>query len=271
MENSINHNPLFKGFQNTPLLWHADTVEGLQQFPIIPTHKTFVPFSKTTQLRLGKWVEAYVNFQLKQDLNITILEENLQIRDHHKTIGELDLLFLNNTQPIHLEIAYKFYLYDTLNTYENPLEYWIGPNRNDSLIYKLKKLKERQLPLLYHSATKTILNNKNLSPETFTQCMHFKAQLFLPFNATAIDMSFLNNNCIEGFYLSFNALQQLNSYQFYIPQKLEWLSHPKLEVNWLSFAQAQQAIPAFIDQKQSPLCWIKSNTNTVKKCFITWW
>ena len=44
---------------------------------------------------------------------------------------------------IHLEIVYKFYLYDnTIGTSE--IDHWIGPNRNDSLREKLEKLKSKR-------------------------------------------------------------------------------------------------------------------------------
>jgi len=54
-----------------------------------------------------------------------------------------------NNKPIHLEIIYKFYLYDP-SIGLTQLDHWIGPNRRDSLVKKLTKLKQKQLPLLYH-------------------------------------------------------------------------------------------------------------------------
>ena len=43
----------------------------------------------------------------------SVLSENIQIQENvNQTIGELDCLFLDESQPIHLEIQFKFYLYD---------------------------------------------------------------------------------------------------------------------------------------------------------------
>jgi hypothetical protein len=53
-----------------------------------------------------------------------------------------------------MELAYKFYLFDPSISSE-PINNWIGPNRNDSLQEKLEKLKTKQFPLLYHKLAKS--------------------------------------------------------------------------------------------------------------------
>jgi hypothetical protein len=41
------------------------------------------------------------------------LYENIQVIEDKKTIGEIDFLLKKNTkQVIHMELAYKFYLFD---------------------------------------------------------------------------------------------------------------------------------------------------------------
>ncbi|WP_422104411.1 DUF1853 family protein [Winogradskyella sp.] len=271
MENEINHKAMFEGFQNTPLLWKSDTIIGLKQWRIDNTSKVFIPTSQHKALRLGKWIEVYTSFQIREQSHADILEENLQIKQEKQTIGELDLLLLKNKQPIHLEIAYKFYLYDTTKTYTNDLERWIGPNRKDSFIYKIHKLKEKQLPLLYHYESAKMLENKGLKPEDFDQFVCFKAQLFLPYQQRSIDIAPLNKECIKGWCLSFNALHQLSTFKFHLVNKLDWLCRPKLDVDWLDYEQAQSAIASYMDRKQSPLCWIKDQHKDLQKCFITWW
>ena len=47
---------------------------------------------------------------------------------------------INAKQVIHMELAYKFYLFDP-NISSESINNWIGPNRNDSLNEKLEKLK----------------------------------------------------------------------------------------------------------------------------------
>lgn len=271
MDEPIDFKDAFNGFQNTALLWNSSPIFGLEQFYLDPTNQTFIQNSEYKKLRLGKWVEKFVGFQLRQKNSINILEENLVITNDKQTIGELDVLLLKDQQPIHLEIIYKFYLYDTLKQHKNPLDYWIGPNRNDSLIYKLQKLKEKQLPLLYHSKTLEALNRHQLHPNDFIQQVCFKAQLFLSYDTQNLDVNPLNSDCILGWHLNFNRLAELGSYQFYIPSKLEWLCIPNNKVNWLSFMDAKPEIETYIFSNRSPLCWLKNDTNELKKCFITWW
>lgn len=266
----MNFNELFKGFQTTPLLWNNDIVYDLRQYKIKDTLKEFTPQPEDKQLRLGKWVEKFIAFQLKQVAEVELIAENLQIKKDKLTIGELDLLLRAHKQPIHLEVVYKFYLYDTLQSYTSELEHWIGPNRNDALTYKLKKLKEKQLPLLYNSTTAEVLERFNLKIDAIKQLVCFKAQLFVPFNASDIEIKILNKNCVAGYYLSFAKINLLQDYQFFIPTKINWLLTPHNEVSWLTFKQATEDLENEIKMKRSPLVWIK-NDNEIQKWFITWW
>ena len=94
LDHFLNFQELFKGFQNTPLLWKSSAVYKFEQFPIEPTTEKFVEKSEHKKLRLGKWVEKFVTFQLQQNANINILEENLIIKDGKQTIGELDVFVI---------------------------------------------------------------------------------------------------------------------------------------------------------------------------------
>lgn len=271
MNKRLNFQELFQGFQNTPELWTSDTIYHLEQYDTKATTKPFLLKSDSKKLRLGKWVEQFVAFQLAQDSSVQIIEENLQIRNNKVTIGELDLLLLKNEQVIHLEIIYKFYLYDTAQKYTNPLDYWIGPNRRDRFIYKLNKLKEKQLPLLYHHNTAEALQHHNIDFNSIKQEVCFKAQLFLPLEAQSTDIYPLNPDCIAGWYLNYDNISILKTHQFFIPEKLEWLSNPKHNVVWHSFEDARLEIQKQIENKQSPMCWIKKDIHKIEKCFITWW
>jgi len=271
LNNTKNFQELFKGFQDTPNLWETSAVYNLEQFCPKPTFNQFTQNAEVKKLRLGKWVEKFVLFQLQQDASIKILQENTQIKNNKITIGELDLLILKDDQPLHIEIIYKFYLYDSNKDQSNPLNNWVGPNQNDALIFKLNKLKEKQLPLLHHPKTKALLQDYSFDINSIEQLVCFKAQLFLPFDHQNIEISLLNSNCVEGWYLNFERIDELKQFQFYIPEKLEWLCSPKTSVNWLDFNDAKIEIKFQIEKKRSPLCWIKNSNNEFQKCFITWW
>ena len=271
MDKAINFQELFNGFQNTPLLWNASAIYAFEQFNPEYTSEQFLQKSEYKKLRLGKWVENFVAFQLQQDASVKILEENLQIKNDKLTIGELDMLILKDEQPIHLEIIYKFYLYDTTKIHPNAINNWIGPNRNDALIYKLKKLKEKQLPLLYHAKTIELLKQHQIDINLYKQHVCFKAQLFLPYENQTIDVAPLNPACVVGWYLNILKINELKNHQFYIPEKLEWLCLPRESVEWLTFGDAKNEIQQYIATKRAPLCWIKNENRELQKCFITWW
>ena len=268
--NTKNIQLQYEGYFNTPPLWNGDEIFGLKQFKIgkFPTSKFEGSIFKN--LRLGKRVEKFVIHELSQHRDVKILAENIQIQNIKTTIGEIDCILTTAKKPVHLEIIYKFYLYDK-SVGTNELEHWIGPNRKDSLVSKLNKLKDKQLPLLYNLFTKPLLTKLNLKPETIQQQVLFKAQLFVPYQAKNIELKPLNKNCEQGFYIHFNELQQFNRCKFYIPSKINWLQEIQIQTKWQSFEQFLQTIELFLNQKSAPLCWLKYPNGETEKFFVVWW
>ena len=259
----------YLGFLNTPNLWLENSGIGLQQFQLTPKVSEITDLGEH-KLRLGNLVERFVSQQLKQDKSISILAENLQIRDGKITIGEIDCLIVQNKQPIHLEIVYKFYLYDeTIGPSE--IDHWIGPNRKDSLTQKLAKLKQKQLPLLYHNCTKAVLEKLNLQVEEIQQRVCFRAQLFVPLQKQNPTFKYINNSCIKGFYIKQNEVQQFADCQFYIPKKLDWLKDIPKHHLWLTYDAFLEELTPLLNQKTAPLCWIKKVNGETIKCFVIWW
>ncbi|WP_295983015.1 DUF1853 family protein, partial [uncultured Algibacter sp.] len=121
----------YEGFLKTPFLRINDAVYNLDQFKITSKFNK-IKIALEKNLRLGKYVEQLVSFELAQQNNISVLAENIQIQDGKITLGELDCLLLKNNKPIHLEVIYKFYLYDA-TVGESEIDHFIGPNRKDSL------------------------------------------------------------------------------------------------------------------------------------------
>ncbi|MDO5970118.1 DUF1853 family protein [Flavivirga aquimarina] len=257
------------GFLNTPFLWKSDIVAHLNQFEIVSkSNKIDISIDET--LRLGKYVERFVSFELEQHENISILAENIQIQDNKTTLGELDCLLLKNNQPIHLEIIYKFYLYGpTIGATE--IEHFIGPNRKDSLKEKVTKLKDKQLPLLHSNTCKDYLKSLNLESETISQQVYFKAQLFVPFSDKDMQLKTLNTDCIIGFYINKHQLGEFSNCKFYIPKKKDWLVIPHTNVDWLSFNAFEVIAKDYYEQQFSPMCWVKFKNGTLKKVFLVWW
>jgi len=259
----------FEGFLNTPCLWHDDAVLDLRQFEITPQSDK-VDIILDEKLRLGKYVERLVSFQIAQYDNMSILAENVQIQEHKTTLGELDCVLLRDNKPIHLEIIYKFYLYDP-SVGITEIDHFIGPNRKDSLIEKLTKLKEKQLPLLYSDACRKYLNAIDLKVEDIEQQVYFKAQLFVPFSNREVQLKKLNSDCIVGFYVNPNELNQFADCKFYLPIKKDCLIEPHMNVNWLNFKAFNDAVKDYFKQQFSTLCWVKFNSSELKKLFLVWW
>ncbi|TBM99018.1 DUF1853 family protein [Hyunsoonleella flava] len=259
----------YKGFLNTPCLWHNNSVHGLKQFEISSLHHK-IDISIDETIRLGKYVERLISFELRQQDAIKVVAENIQIQKNNGTLGELDCLLLKDDKPIHLEIIYKFYLYDT-SIGASEIEHFIGPNRKDSLIEKLNKLKDKQLPLLYSDACQKYLDRFNLDAQDMTQQVYFKAQLFLPYNNKNTKLKTLNTDCIAGFYVNKNELNNFKDCKFFIPTKKDWLIEPYSNVDWLNFETFKETTKNYFEQKFSTLCWMKRNTGTIEKVFLVWW
>lgn len=258
------------GYWNTPLLWQGNLIYGLQQLEL--PNLSLQPFNETIEghLRLGKLVERFVLYSFKANENIQIIASGAQIQKDQRTLGELDAIINFNSTPIHLEIIYKFYLYDE-HIGSGDLEHWIGPNKKDSLVQKLEKLKEKQLPLLHRPETQNFLKQLSINPKRIKQHVLFKAQLFIPWTREASGFTKINQDCIQGFYIKEKEFSNFKHCKFYIPSKLDWLIIPHSNVDWHTYADIQPILLNLLHQQTSPLVWIKHPNGMISKCFLVWW
>ena len=259
----------FDGFLQTPCLWKNNAVFDLQQFEIEPKSSA-INIEIDKKLRLGKYIERFVSFQASEDKNCKIISENIQIQQDKITLGELDCILLKDKKPIHLEVVYKFYLYDD-TVGETEIEHFIGPNRKDSLVEKLTKLKEKQLPLLYSHQCKTYLESINLDAQKTEQQVYFKAQLFVPFASQMLKLSTLNQDCIVGFYINQQEINLFKDCKFYFPNKKDWLVIPHSNIDWSNFDEFQLEFNTYLERKSSPMCWMKKPNGEIFKIFVVWW
>ncbi|WP_253930564.1 DUF1853 family protein [Lewinella sp. W8] len=244
---------------------------SFQQIKLLEVSPDLVRDHHWKNQRLGKLVEEFIIHDLQQADGISWVTESLQIQAKKRTLGELDALYYDHGVPIHLEIAYKFYLYDTLNIPADPLAYWIGPNRKDTLLLKLDKIRQRQLPLLHHPNTRHFLKPYGLAAGDIVQKLCFRGQLFLPYRNQNLDVSPLNPDCVFGFHLPFREFAELEALEFYLPEKLDWLITPHPRVEWISYRRAAALIRLEIEEERSPMAWVKSADGSLGKCFVTFW
>lgn len=223
-----------------------------------------------TNLRLGHLAEKVVAELFKASSNYQLLYENIQVLEGNRTVGELDFLVkdVENDKTIHVELAYKFYLFDP-SISSQPINNWIGPNRNDSLKQKLDKLKEKQFPLLYYPSVKSILPTIDIGNTSQALCL--LASLFIPYNYKGtIDPMF--QSAVEGYYFDFGVFKSLDEAQkvYYLPNKTEWGMDPACNENWETFSDLEQEIKHCLEEKQAPLVW-QRNADVYVSYFVVWW
>lgn len=219
--------------------------------------------------RLGKIVEFIFEEIIKQDSFFNLICSNVQLFQGKKTIGEVDYIFEWKDILFHLEVSYKFYLYDESNSdlFRNR---WIGPNRKDSLALKLLKLELNQFPLRHSEEFKKLLKKFSLS-KPLHQSVLLKAQLFIPFK-TSIRLPYNFKKCIEGSWLSMKNIHLLSdSAKFFIPKKSDWIINPKDNKEWYSKKMLLLKIIEYHERKYSPLIWMTTKKNVIVKLFIVWW
>lgn len=270
IQNATNIQQQYQGFLNTEFLLGEKTVNGLTPFNIQHITNRVFMINMPHHLMLGKRVERFVSHILQHHEDITILQENIQINHHKITIGELDCLLLYHNSPIHLEIVYKFYLYDDSVGYTE-LDHLIGPNRKDSLIEKLEKLQHKQLPLLHRPEVTSVLNKLGYLATDFVQRVYFKAQIFLPIHQQHIVFNDFNNDCITGFYARLSELERYRNSKFFIPEKIDWLVRPHRQVSWINFDRFTSIIKKHLTIPKAPLCWLQTPNGELLQFFVVWW
>jgi hypothetical protein len=267
-----NNNQLrYEGYLATSQLWINNEINDLHQFQLKEKTKN-IEYNNSfiNEKRIGKLIEYFVFHELKGIKKINLLKSNIQISSNKITIGEIDVLLNYLKRNIHLEIIFKFYLYDD-KIESTEINRWIGPNRSDSLLKKINKLKNKQLPILYNKYTLPILNELGIDVNSVIQKVYFKSQLFIPYNLRNKKFNIINNQCIKGYYHKENELKILEKNTlFYIPEKLDWLVEPNKHVKWLNKDEFMNEINLKIEYKGSQLCWTSLNGDLNKIFVINW-
>jgi len=261
----------YKGVREQPNLWKDASFFDYPQIELsFSTNIDLQSIDTSKHYRLGKLVEVFYQKNIESQDNCILLASNIQIQiDKHQTIGELDYIVNTTTGIKHIELTYKFYLYKTDEIYE--IDRWVGPNLKDSLVKKLNKLKEKQFPLLNHPVSRETLINKKFDLKDIQQNVHFKAQLYVPLSLKNYTFPHINNDCIVGHYISYKEIDFLFPLALYhLPEKQDWLIHPKHHKDWISFIDVKPQILEQIDLKHSPLLWIK-RAEVYERFFITFW
>ena len=222
---------------------------------------------------LGKRVELFVKQWIENLNEAELLAFSLQIIKDKITLGEFDFIWKYQEKLQHTELVYKQYIFDR-NLSQNDLECWVGPNKKDFLHWKLKKLSEKQFPLLHQPATKEVLSAElNLKPADLQQNLCFKAQLYLHYKESKLVTKGLNENAVVGNWYYFNEFtsQEFNYYQFVCLAKQDWPILPKNLpwLSWLSFQEIVNEISVSIQNQRSVKLWMKT-PQQIYQMFVIW-
>jgi len=221
-------------------------------------------------LRLGHLVEKIVAQCIRASSNYRLLHESIQLIEEKQTLGEIDFILeeVELNKIIHMELAYKFYLYDpSIST--NSLQNWIGPNRNDSLHLKIEKLREMQFPLLQHKSLASQLGDTANSK--ISQALCFMATLFLPYGEE-VEPDPCYKDAVKGYYLNVTDFHNLDhsGSGYYLPSKREWGIDPSSNRSWWSYDVIAKDLSKSLKDKRSRMCWQKEGDH-YRSFFVVWW
>lgn len=262
------------GFLETPQIWTG--------VPSFPYSSYFIDKRKVNHfpgsihlpgtMVLGKRMEEFFKYFITYFTKDKVLAHSTQIIDQKKTLGELDFLIENqqNGHISHVELIYKFYLYDPDLSSET--DRWTGPNHRDSLIRKKEHLLNKQFPLLYRTETQKTLNNMGVSAEWMDQKICFKANFFIPWSFSK-EHPDLGGYPIQGHWIRWEEFvgEYFEGAKFYSPRKPDWPILPWQNEHWVSYEAILQKIRPMIKNDRSPLIWMRTSENEFKRFFIVWW
>ena len=259
----------FYGFYNTSSLF--EEIDDINQFEFedVVFDEKVLDISIEKRVRLGVRVEYFFEYYINKTKRYKLLYKNTQIIENKDTLGEIDFILFDKKfdKYLHMELVYKFYLYD--ESFTNELDSLIGPNRDDTFIKRLNKLKNKQFPMLFKNRTKEMID---IDYENVYQNTCFKAKIFLPYKKN-IQLKKINKDCIKGFYISYQdfcLLDEFKKYTYFVPTKNDWVSDVDVDSPWKEFEFIKSEIQYFLDLKKSPLVWLKNN-DIYKYFFVTWW
>ena len=260
----------FLGFYNTPSLF--EDLNSLKQFSIPDIDLDNLNIENINikgKLPLGKRIEYFFEHCINLSSRYDLLAKNIQIIKNKNTLGEIDFILFDNNENCfkHVEVVYKYYLYDM--SFENELDRYIGPNRNDTLVKKLQKLKDKQLPLLFENSTKEHLPQIDFN--NIKQEVCFKGNIYLPFYQKDLNLMFQDS--VKGYFLSYNEFitdEYFKTCKFKIPHRYDWVNFILSEIISVSYHEAVKLIEYFLKYEKSPLVCIEKEEKYIP-LFITWW
>jgi uncharacterized protein len=171
--------------------------------------------------RLGAYFEALVGYWLSQHPEYRLIAQNVQIVGTSRTLGELDFVFADGLETVHLEVAVKLYL----GIPAGKRWVWVGPSLRDRLDLKLAKLTQKQTRLTETEACQRQLARLGI-PVPQRAMIMLKGMLFRPQWASQNNGEFVGvgNSSPQWTWMGLEELPQADGSRWEILDKPNWLA-----------------------------------------------
>lgn len=178
----------------------------------------------TTNHRLGPYFERLWLYWLRHNPRYQCLAHNVQIQEEGKTLGEFDMIVLDQSsgEIEHWELAIKFYLgIPPLNNETH----WFGPHQKDRLDLKFHHLVEKQLKLSKQALAKAYCQSKgwNITRSRLLS----KGRLFYPLQVEPTHPGNIEKHHLTGKWMTESDFRHLCHHQpqiqFHWLDKNEWM------------------------------------------------
>ncbi|MCR8923448.1 DUF1853 family protein [Dasania sp. GY-MA-18] len=204
--------------------------------------------------RLGIYYEALCAYFWQHYPGLQLHQQNLQVSHNGKTYGEYDLITESSCGLYHIEAAVKFYLglpSPQQGRSSSEWEQWIGPNCNDRLDKKLKRLRDHQLQLASTAQGSAALQQQGLNPAHISPALQLQGYLFYPAHTELPAPAHSHADHLRGkwYYLSdfLQHLKPANSYWLPLPKQL-WLAPALVSAQHAQQPLNEQAIAEYLSR-----------------------
>lgn len=171
---------------------------------------------------MGHYCEELLGCSINQHPDYRLLAQNIQIRQHKDTLGELDFIVETPEGVEHWELAVKIYLH---KGGDSRLSHFVGPNTRDRLDIKSQHMWQKQCALASSPTAQAVIEELGYPvPRLSRWCL--LGWLFYPWGESPPEFSEIPLNQSTGWWLSVTMLDQLQQDGIsYLPlPRLEWLS-----------------------------------------------
>lgn len=175
--------------------------------------------------RLGRYAETLMAFYLEH-LGL-LAAHGVPVREGKtRTLGEFDFLLHLPQGLVHWEFATKLYLLESSGKGQH-VDYFVGPNLNDTLGAKIGKILDQQLRLAEHPSAQAYLPQAVVAARALVKGWLFYRE-HEALRASALGVS--SDHC-HGFWCPFADIGHLQYESYAILPRLQWLAPARVPVS----------------------------------------